>query len=152
MAYNYRFYIQLMRHAEFDPSPLPDTVVSYTEGSNTEPATDHLPDNQDYIPIQSHDTGIGTANTYVESGQEIIFVDDAPIRHVELDPSPLPDTVVSYMEDPIIEATIDQPLDNQDHILIQSYDIGTGTANTYVESSQEVTIVDDTVTIDFTIE
>lgn len=76
MAYNYAFYIQLTRHVEFDPSHLPDTVVSYTEGSITEPAMDQLPDDQDHIPIQPHDAGFGTANTYVELGHEVTFADD----------------------------------------------------------------------------
>jgi hypothetical protein len=69
MAYNYAFYIQLMRHAEFDPSPLPDIVVSYTEDSITETATGLFPDEQDDIPNQSHDLDTGTADPYVESDQ-----------------------------------------------------------------------------------
>ncbi|KAG0279369.1 hypothetical protein BGZ97_009592, partial [Linnemannia gamsii] len=70
-----------MRHTEFDPSPLLDTVVSYTGGSIVDPAADQLLGDQVDTPIQAHDHGTATADTYVESDQDTTLVDDPITIH-----------------------------------------------------------------------
>ncbi|KAF9148651.1 hypothetical protein BG015_009608 [Linnemannia schmuckeri] len=73
-------------------------------------------------------------------------------RHAEpeIDPLPLPVTIITYTEDLIAEPATDQSHVIQDDLPIHFHALGIGATNAQVEFDQDIAYVDEDVIVDFT--
>ncbi|KAF8938022.1 hypothetical protein BGZ47_008755 [Haplosporangium gracile] len=78
MVFNFARLFRFLRHAEsnIDPSPLPVTIISYTENVIAEPVTDQSPVIQDDLTIHFHALSISATTAQAEFDQDIAYVDE----------------------------------------------------------------------------
>ncbi|KAF9151241.1 hypothetical protein BG015_006930 [Linnemannia schmuckeri] len=85
MAFNHARYLQHLRNAEINPSPLPDVIVSYTDDLITEPTPDQSLDNQNLlygVPTQLYSVSAGDTAAQTEFDQVVSYIDEAIVERV----------------------------------------------------------------------